>query len=737
VTFLASNEREQRQLVQGAGMGPGTFEIGGPAAFEGFGTATGLGIGRGLATTGGFLLEVARQSPTYRMQEGLSELFGQGEQFRESERLQDEAVRGAIDYYRVDPATTGFAGQISYGAGAVLLPAIIGSAVAGPAGGAILAGGAVGTGTFADLTGEGVDRDTALRAAGIDAFATGVGVLAPASMGAKLLTKVATGAGVNVALGAGQRYAMGEYLRGAGYGDIAARYDALDATAVATDMVLGAAFGVLPNGARPPQRAVDAAMVSRAAIHAEVDTAPGIPANMQTRAAHVRALDAASEQLLRGQPVRVDAAMRDAQFVPKPDAPKAEVAALVQALDDLGFGQLVGDIRELEAELQGRGRDIVEPALPEVPAAPPRAVAETARTPAPAVIEDLGDGFYEIKGPDGKLLGNALIDEDGPALTIRGVELDSGSRGQGIGMAVYQQILDRAFREGKTLASDSEVTTDAARVYDAIERRGYTVKRNPAAVLGEDGKWRTPDESPVFEVTKAPDAQPTSGAEQQTSGDAAARAERAAETVAAEIAVDKPEMTLPASVVQAIMPDARALTAESQLGRDILMLRAEIGWSERGGRMIRGGQVVDDVNAGADFGRSSGDVVGRTKWTPKARLDGQGESTLWRDRPVKLSEAEAYAALDKFASGQKLANRERGFIAYMGEMSARYDAERAADAAEREIEAIAADIDRRLAMREEAFQVADAMAAADEAVDRATIDSAAYEAAVNCFMRNG
>jgi GNAT superfamily N-acetyltransferase len=478
-------------------------------------------------------------------------------------------------------------------------------------------------------------------------------------------------------------------------------------------------------------------MVQQAARHAEVDLAPGLAADARSMNQHVRALDAAGEALIRGQQPNVAAIVRDAQFVPKPDAPKAEVAALVQALDDLGFGQIVGDIRDLEAELQGRGRDIVEPALPEVPAAPPRAVAETARTPAPAVIEDLGDGFYEIKGPDGKLLGNALIDEDGPALTIRGVELDSGSRGQGIGMAVYQQILDRAFLEGKTLASDSEVTTDAARVYDAIERRGYTVKRNPAAVLGEDGKWRTPDESPVFEVTKAPDAQPTSGAEQQTSGDAAARAERAAETVAAEIAVDKPEMTLPASVVQAIMPDARALTAESQLGRDILMLRAEIGWSERGGRMIRGGQVVDDVNAGADFGRSSGDVVGRTKWTPKARLDGQGESTLWRDRPVKLSEAEAYAALDKFASGQKLANRERGFIAYMGEMSARYDAERAADAAEREIEAIAADIDRRLAMREEAFQVADAMAAADEAVDRATIDSAAYEAAVNCFMRNG
>ncbi|MFN7001544.1 MAG: DnaB-like helicase C-terminal domain-containing protein, partial [Elioraea tepidiphila] len=40
--------------------GPGTFEIGGPAAFEGFGAATALGIGRGLATTGGAIFEAGQ-----------------------------------------------------------------------------------------------------------------------------------------------------------------------------------------------------------------------------------------------------------------------------------------------------------------------------------------------------------------------------------------------------------------------------------------------------------------------------------------------------------------------------------------------------------------------------------------------------------------------------------------------------------------------------------------------------
>ena len=751
MTFLASNEREQRQLVQGAGMGPGTFEIGGPAFFEGVGTATATGIGRGLATTGGALFEAGQLAEQYTppgmMGQALREALGLQDEYQSSVDTAREAVRGAIDYYRLDPQTTGFAGQITYGAGSVLLPAVIGSAIAGPAGGALFAGGAVGTGTFVDMTNEGVDRDTALGAAAIDGLATGIGVLVPASMGASFLTRAATGAALNAGVGMGQRLALGEYMRSAGYGEIAARYDALDAMAVATDVVIGAAVGGFLGGRRPPQQAVDAAMVSRSARHTEVDVAPGIPADPAAINAHVRAVDTAEAALLRGEPVRVEAMVRGARFAPKPDAPMPEVAALVQELDSLGFAQLVGDIRELEAELQGRGRAIDEDALPDVSAIPraepaARTMAETAPTPEPpAVISDLGDGLYEIKSRDGKLLGNALIEEGDTALTIRGVELDAGSRGQGIGMAVYRQILDRAFAEGKVLASDSEVTTDAARIYDALERRGFTIERNPAAKLGDDAKWRTPDESPVFTVTRGPEptdgaAQPTSGA-QGAEGRAAAPENRAADEVVAQVLAEKPDMQLPASVVRAVIPDARAITPDSDLGRDILRLRGEIGWNQRGGQMIRDGAVSNDIADGASFGRATGDVVGRTSWEPKARLDGQGESTLWRDRPMRISEADAYAALDKFAAGQKLTKRERGFIAYMGEMSARYDAERAADAAEREADAIAADIDRRLAEREEAFTLADALAAADELVDRATIDSAAYQAAVNCFLRNG
>lgn len=605
MTFLATTEREQRQTLQIGGMGPGTFEVGGPAALEGFGTATALGAGRAAATVGGFAYELSKKTPGYMLNREIADLFGARDSFDAMEAMGDQAVRDAIDYYRPDPATTGWAGQISYGIGATLLPAIGGTLVAGPLGGAALAGGSVGTGTFYDMTGDGVDRRTALGAAGIDAVTTAVGVFMPASMGANLALKAGSGALLNAGLGMGQRYAMGEYMRSAGYGEIAARYDAFDATAVATDVILGAAFGLLPSGrsAEVPQSAVDAAMVQQQVRHAELDTAPGIPASTAALNAHVRATDQATAQLLSGRPVDVSGVVRDAEFVARPDMP-AETAAIVQALDDLGYSRIVGDIRELEAELQGRGITVADEALPAMPE----------RAPEPRV----------------------------------------------------EQVAD------------------------------------------------------------IPPADP-----------------------------DIP---------------AGALHPRSELGRFMQQLRAEIGWQERGGKMIRGGEVNTDMAAGADFGRAGGDVVGRTQWVPKSRVDGQGESTMWAERPVKITEAEANRALDKFAAGEKLTKRERGFIEYLAETARRYDAERQADAFEREAADIGADIERRMAEREQmramaeedvvaeivaerpdmelpagiveqvtpdARTAADALAAADEAVNRATIDSAAYQAAVNCFLRNG
>jgi hypothetical protein len=91
-------------------------------------------------------------------------------------------------------------------------------------------------------------------------------------------------------------------------------------------------------------------------------------------------------------------------------------------------------------------------------------------------------------------------------------------------------------------------------------------------------------------------------------------------------------------------------------------LRDEIGWDQRGGMMIRGGELADEAS-GASSGRASGDVVGRTPWVGKMGPDGQ-ESSFWRHRPDPISEGQAHAALTKHAEGKTLGSREERFIEY-------------------------------------------------------------------------
>ena len=127
--------------------------------------------------------------------------------------------------------------------------------------------------------------------------------------------------------------------------------------------------------------------------------------------------------------------------------------------------------------------------------------------------------------------------------------------------------------------------------------------------------------------------------------------------------------------------DARAEPGEEVTRDDVLRLREEIGWSQKGGSLIRGGPVSESVEDGADFGRATGEVTGRTTWIPRARADGGGESGFWRNRPMKISKAEAEAALDRFAAGERLTAKQQEFIDYAERTARQYAQERAADAA--------------------------------------------------------
>ena len=90
---------------------------------------------------------------------------------------------------------------------------------------------------------------------------------------------------------------------------------------------------------------------------------------------------------------------------------------------------------------------------------------------------------------------------------------NGGVAGTGKFVQLYKDAVAEAERRGMQFTSDNSVTTDAANLYDALKRDGYTVTRNPTARLAESPEVVTPrllsdDGKPVFTVT-SPEAKPT------------------------------------------------------------------------------------------------------------------------------------------------------------------------------------------------------------------------------------
>ena len=80
--------------------------------------------------------------------------------------------------------------------------------------------------------------------------------------------------------------------------------------------------------------------------------------------------------------------------------------------------------------------------------------------------------------------------------------LPEEAQGKGLGMQLYESAIAQASKRGGTLMSDSSVSTSAQHVWEGLQRRGYDVVKNPAAVANERGNLETPDESPVYRIRK-------------------------------------------------------------------------------------------------------------------------------------------------------------------------------------------------------------------------------------------
>lgn len=211
----------------------------------------------------------------------------------------------ASDNLRPDPQTTGTMAQILFGVGDTGARFAVGLPLAGPAGGALTSGVSVGKERYDELIGQGVDPKTAAGAAGIRGITTGAGALLPGGFGSSLLSRVASGVGINVAAGAGGRAAEGTALSSYKQGDELKAFHAQD---VAVDAILGGIFGGVSRlGTDVTHDQYDAALALKNAKSFNMDAMPGVPETVGDVARHAKVMDSAIDDILNDRPVTVDA----------------------------------------------------------------------------------------------------------------------------------------------------------------------------------------------------------------------------------------------------------------------------------------------------------------------------------------------------------------------------------------------------------------------------------------------
>lgn len=277
-------------------LSPGFFEGAGPAVISGFEDASGKILSR-LASKPEDISKDMGFLPT--MPRAILGMMFKPEDFTK-----------VIKDNRPNPATTGWLGQQAFALTSMLSRAVAGG---GPIGGAALVGETERHATTEEMVAAGVDKATAEKVGNIAGITSGGGVLLPAAIPGKLLTRLGSGAAINVLAGGTYRGSTSKALKDGGYNEMAEQYKILDAAAITTDAILGAGFGAISHGVRPSDR--DAALAANNWHQREVESAPGLPVNGYSRTAHIDAMDEAAAQLAIGDQLSVD--LKDAEFLPK------------------------------------------------------------------------------------------------------------------------------------------------------------------------------------------------------------------------------------------------------------------------------------------------------------------------------------------------------------------------------------------------------------------------------------
>lgn len=271
-----------------------------------------------------------------------------------------------------DPGTTGTAGQVLFALSQMGGQAVAGSLMGGLPGAAATVGALQGFSDYEKAIADKVDFGTAVDKALVTGGTAALGAILPMSLGLRAGGVVAEGvgsalasggsvgnilapiaraapdifysAGANVTMGMAQRGLSADVLRRGGYPEMAQQYDVMDRQSLATDAILGIAFGGLgrfinSRGESVPVRnvtseEVSAALTASSHLNYEITAAPGVPVSVLSRNAHANAMNKAMTDLLAGHPVDVGSLLDGAQFLER--SPRQNLSSMA-VREALGF----------------------------------------------------------------------------------------------------------------------------------------------------------------------------------------------------------------------------------------------------------------------------------------------------------------------------------------------------------------------------------------------------------------
>lgn len=391
MSYFGLNAVNQNQQLDEAASNPAGFntDVG---FFDNSGTAAVSGLYSGLVAKPDQLLWAGMDkivSPIAKfVNENTSINDTSAEYIGEQRKLAEQQVKRLTP----DAATTGTAGQVLNGLFDMGGQAVVGTLLAGPAGGAAAVTALQGFSEFEKLTAQGVDFRTAQEAGLVQGITAGAGTLIPMSLGlraggalaesvgaqlartgesavrnvaataVRAAPDIAYAAGTNIAFGMAQRGLTAKTLRDGGYNEMAAQYDVFDRQSIAIDAVLGVAFGGVGRflnargeSAATPEFSpaeVDAALAANASHHAEIDVAPGVPVNVLSRDAHIQALQKAMNDVSQGRAVDVASIAEPASFSDIPGRRNLISQAIDETLyrSEEGSTQIAVDTRALEQQ---------------------------------------------------------------------------------------------------------------------------------------------------------------------------------------------------------------------------------------------------------------------------------------------------------------------------------------------------------------------------------------------------